>query len=319
MPLALSRTNHQHRYDLSGLVFSQMQQSHFHQELLIFGKSFHIVRRFSCLFVIMNLLLISHWTQPIRSFRLTGILRKRLQQTTSIHSYVRPNIRITRVMEPLTPSSPGSTRLFSSQNPASSAPVIPSVNYFSIDPNSNSLQFGDLELIASQQKSPIEYTDVSKLGTSEGPAVGTKVWIRGRVNSVRAKGNVCFLVLRSKAFYTIQACHFKDKQSPEESKSLIKYVSALSAESIVDIYGEITAADVKACSQNNVEIQIKKIFTVSRAPSVLPFLLEDAGRSQKEIDESQSTDRPYSGVNQVSLSFQYFISSIPYIWYLFIF
>eukprot|EP00599_Poterioochromonas_sp_BG-1_P006568 CAMPEP_0173151482 /NCGR_PEP_ID=MMETSP1105-20130129/11606_1 /TAXON_ID=2985 /ORGANISM="Ochromonas sp., Strain BG-1" /LENGTH=526 /DNA_ID=CAMNT_0014066865 /DNA_START=234 /DNA_END=1814 /DNA_ORIENTATION=+ len=201
-------------------------------------------------------------------------------------------------MEPLTPSSPGSTRLFSSQNPASSAPAIPSVNYFSIDPQSNALQFGDLELIASQQKSPIEYTDVSKLGTSEGPAIGTKVWIRGRVNSVRAKGNVCFLVLRSKAFYTIQACHFKDKQSPEESKALIKYVSALSAESIVDIYGEITAADVKACSQNNVEIQIKKIFTVSRAPSVLPFLLEDAGRSQKEIDESQSTDRPYSGVNQ---------------------
>jgi aspartyl-tRNA synthetase len=55
---------------------------------------------------------------------------------------------------------------------------------------------------------------------------------------------------------------------------------------------------VKACTQNDVEIQIEKIFTVSRAPVNLPFLLEDASRSQADIDISQGTERPYPSVSQ---------------------
>lgn len=191
------------------------------------------------------------------------------------------------------------TRTFSSKSSSIPSPLVPSVNYFDLDPKSNQLEFGDLQIIASQKRSPIEYSKVSELGTSEGPAVGSHIWIRGRISSVRGKGNACFIVLRSNAFYTIQACHFKDKSNPEISKALIKYMSTLPLESIVDIYGEVTTADVKACSQNNVELQIKKIFTVSRAPAILPFLLEDASRSQIEIDNSQNTERPYAAVLQV--------------------
>ena len=62
--------------------------------------------------------------------------------------------------------------------------------------------------------------------------------------------------------------------------------------------GVVASADVKSCSQNNVEIQIKKLFTVSRAPVQLPFLLEDASRSQAEIDASQNDERPFAGVSQ---------------------
>lgn len=69
-------------------------------------------------------------------------------------------------------------------------------------------------------------------------------------------------------------------------------------ESIVDIMGVVASADVKSCSQNNVEIQIQKLFTVSRAPVLLPFLLEDASRSQAEIDASQNDERPFAGVSQ---------------------
>jgi aspartyl/asparaginyl-tRNA synthetase len=176
----------------------------------------------------------------------------------------------------------------------------PKVDYFSIK-SDDKIEFGDLNLIASQGKSDITYSEVNHLGTAEGPIAGEKVWIRGRVAGVRGKGNAVFLIIRNKSFHTIQTCHFKDKKKqPEQSKALLKFISSLSSESIVDIYGEITPAEVKSCSQHSVELQIQKLFVVSRAPSILPFSIEDAARSQEEIDQSQSTDRPYPSVHQVS-------------------
>lgn len=38
---------------------------------------------------------------------------------------------------------------------------------------------------------------------------------------------------------------------------------------------------------------------VSKAPVALPFLLEDASRSQADIDASLATDRPFPAVSQV--------------------
>ena len=176
------------------------------------------------------------------------------------------------------------------------------VDYFQIDQNDNKIQYGDYSLIASQQAIQRKFVDVSKLGTDtttdNGIPSENKIWIRGRLSAVRAKGNACFLVLRYNSFYTVQCCHFKNKEQPDISKELIKYASTLPPESIVDIYGTIVPATVKSCSQNNVEIQIEKLFTLSRAPVQLPFLLQDAGRTQKEIDESQSTERPFPNVPQ---------------------
>lgn len=75
-------------------------------------------------------------------------------------------------------------------------------------------------------------------------------------------------------------------------------MGGLTGESIVDVLGVVASADVKSCSQSNVEIQIKKVFAVSRAPALLPFLQEDAAHSQEEIDASQGSERPLSGVSQ---------------------
>jgi aspartyl/asparaginyl-tRNA synthetase len=205
-----------------------------------------------------------------------------------------------------------SSRLFSTSIPLPSQPIeTPLVDYFTIDSSSGDLRFGDLQLIASQRKSDIEYTDVSKLGTNEGPPVGTKIWIRGRIATTRGKGNAVFLVIRNKSFYTIQTCHFKNKSQPDLSKSLLKFASNIPVESIVDICGEVTAAEVKSCTQHNVEIQIEKIFVVSRAPSSLPFLIDDASKSQEDIDKSQNSDRPFHPVHQVvSLFLSFFFISI---------
>jgi aspartyl-tRNA synthetase len=116
--------------------------------------------------------------------------------------------------------------------------------------------------------------------------------------------------LRSGASYTLQACHFKEKSSQgsssstggaaveENSKAMLKFLKNIALESIVDICGVVAPANVKSCTQNNVEIQIRKVFAVSRARTVLPFLLDDAARSQADIDASAGSDRPLQGVSQ---------------------
>jgi aspartyl/asparaginyl-tRNA synthetase len=153
--------------------------------------------------------------------------------------------------------------------------------YFADTTEKGKIAFGDYSLIASQHEDKVKtITDIKQIGKEGGPAFGDLVHIRGRVSSVRAKGNACFMVLRS-TFYTVQACHFKDKENPDDSKSLIKFVGNMPLESIVDIVGVLVEAKVNSCSQDNAEIQILKCYTVSRAPVVLPFLLEDAARSQK--------------------------------------
>jgi aspartyl-tRNA synthetase len=175
--------------------------------------------------------------------------------------------------------------------------VLPLIDYFSIDSNDNKIQFGIYDLIASQKIMDRKYTEVSSLNLHSNQ-LNTKIWLRGRLSTVRAKGNACFLVIRSKSFYTIQCCHFKSKENPDVSKQLIKYASEITQESIVDIYGTLVPADVKSCSQNSVEVQIEKLFIVSVAPVLLPFQILEASRTQEEIDASQSSDRPFPNIPQ---------------------
>ena len=102
------------------------------------------------------------------------------------------------------------SRLYCTTVPAQGSSSGSSTTDFFTTESNDKLEFGDYGLIASQRESSTHnYIDVEDLGTSKGPAVGDMVWIRGRVSSVRAKGNACFLVLRSKAMYSVQALHFK--------------------------------------------------------------------------------------------------------------
>lgn len=121
-----------------------------------------------------------------------------------------------RYIRPITAAQPFSvllsTKLYSSSTPAQDSAN--TIDFFGTESN-DKLQFGDYGLIASQKESSThKYVNVEDLGTDKGPQAGEMVWIRGRVSSVRAKGNACFLVLRSKAMYSVQALHFKVKYSP---------------------------------------------------------------------------------------------------------
>lgn len=128
--------------------------------------------------------------------------------------------------------------------------------------------------------------------------VGDTVWLRGRLHSIRVKGGSCFLVLRQGSFHTVQACYFKDKEDPEGSQKMINYLKSLTEESIIDLEGTIAEADVKSCSVKTIELNIQRIHAVSKADAQLPFLIEDASRSEKEIEESQNTDRPFPRLGQ---------------------
>jgi len=161
-------------------------------------------------------------------------------------------------------------------------------------------KFGDLEMMQSRGTTGRVFSSLSSLGLPGGAQAGDEVWIRARVSAVRAKGGSCFMVLRdiSSPFYTAQACLFKDKEDPEGSTRALKWLADLTLESVVDIKGTLAAAEVRSCSQQTVELQISRCYAVSRAPVQLPFLLEDAARSDEEIAAAAGTDKPLSAVYQ---------------------
>jgi len=87
------------------------------------------------------------------------------------------------------------------------------------------------------------------------------------------KGNLAFLVIRDN-FYTIQCVAVK---SESISKHMIKFISGLPNESIVEIVATVIKPEVavESCSQK-VELQLRSIFAVNRSKSLLPFQISDA-------------------------------------------
>mmetsp|Transcript_4416 Transcript_4416/g.6854 ORF Transcript_4416/g.6854 Transcript_4416/m.6854 type:complete len:602 (-) Transcript_4416:1416-3221(-) len=170
------------------------------------------------------------------------------------------------------------------------------VTYLSQEDQDQYEPYGDYTCVMSRSQSGRVFSQVSDLGTKY--VAGDTVWLRGRLQSIRVKGGSCFLVLRQDSFNTVQACFFKDKERPEESQKMIKYLKTLTEESIVDLSGTLVDADVRSCSIQSLELQIERIHAVSAASSQLPFLVEDAARSDEEVEASQDTDRPFPRLGQ---------------------
>lgn len=156
--------------------------------------------------------------------------------------------------------------------------------------------YGEHELIKSQAPDSRRYADICTVLDAAGPQVGDGVWIRARVSALRAKGNSCFIVLRQGVYHTMQACYFKDKENPEESKAFLKWLGALAPESIVDVRGTIQEAKVVSASVTRAELAIERCFVISRSVPSLPFQLDDAVRTEEEIAASEATERPFSRV-----------------------
>ena len=170
------------------------------------------------------------------------------------------------------------------------------VTYLSYTEQHKYEPFGDMARIMSRSRTGRDFVEVQDLGTKYQP--GDTVWLRGRLNSIRVKGGSCFLVLRQDSFNTVQAVFFKDNEQPELSQKMIKYLKSLTEESIIDLEGTLVASEVRSCSVQNVEIKISRVHSVAKANPILPFLVEDAARSEAEVDASQDTDRPFPRLGQ---------------------
>lgn len=176
---------------------------------------------------------------------------------------------------------------------------IENVTYMSFDEQDNYNKMGDMSLVMSRSRTHRQFANIVDLEDSEKHPIGSKVWVRGRLQSIRVKGGSCFLVLRQNSFHTVQALFFKDKEDPDGSKKMLNYLKTLTVESIVDLEGRIVGdANVKSCSIQTIELNIERIHAVSKAQAQLPFLVEDAARSEAEVEASQNTDRPFPRLGQ---------------------
>ncbi|KAL5111088.1 Aspartate--tRNA ligase cytoplasmic [Taenia crassiceps] len=113
-----------------------------------------------------------------------------------------------------------------------------------------------------------------------------EVCIRARLHRSRAKGKLCFIVLRERQ-YLLQ-CVLSTGE--KVSKAMLKFVGNIPKESIVDVYGVAKASPVaiEGCFPDNVELHIIKVFVISASSPVLPFQIEDAMRPDEENDDNLS-------------------------------
>lgn len=170
------------------------------------------------------------------------------------------------------------------------------VTYLSVEEQNDYEPYGDMSRIMSRARTGREFARVKDIEQNHN--IGDVVWLRGRLQSIRVKGGSCFLVLRQDSFHTVQGVFFKDKDNPEQSQKMIKYLKSLTEESVIDIEGTLESADVKSCSVQSMEVKMQRIHSVMKAQSILPFLVEDASRSEAEVDASQETDRPFPRLGQ---------------------
>ncbi|CAM8949594.1 unnamed protein product [Rhodiola kirilowii] len=179
---------------------------------------------------------------------------------------------------------------------AAAAAAAAAVNSLSVENDPLAGNYGDVEFNALQSKEVTgrKWTEIGSLNES---LKDQTVLVRGRAQTIRAVGKkIAFVVVRERGF-TVQ-CVVTVKPD-EVSPQMVKYVNGLSRESHVDIEGVVSVPDVaiKGASQQ-VEIQVLKIYGVSRAVPNLPINIEDAARSDEEIQKALQAGEQLVKVNQ---------------------
>ncbi|XP_009598884.1 aspartate--tRNA ligase 2, cytoplasmic-like [Nicotiana tomentosiformis] len=157
--------------------------------------------------------------------------------------------------------------------------------------------YGDVLLNDLQSKvvSGRQWTKVELLAPEMRDQV---VLIRGRVQTIRPVGKkIAFVVVRERGF-TVQ-CVLTVK--PElVSAHMVKFATSLSKESIVDVEGVVTVPEkpITGATQQQVEVQISKLYCVNKAVPTLPINIEDAARSEVEIEQALEKGEQLVRVNQ---------------------
>ncbi|KAL6544220.1 Aspartate--tRNA ligase 2, cytoplasmic [Orobanche gracilis] len=156
--------------------------------------------------------------------------------------------------------------------------------------------YGDIPLndLQSKEISGKKWTEVKDLTDKSKDQV---VLIRGRAQAIRAVGKkMAFVVVRERGF-TVQ-CVLTVAQDLV-SLQMVKFTTSLSRESIVDVEGVVSvpAQSITGATQQ-VEIQVRKLYCVNKAIPTLPINIEDAARSEVEIEMALEAGEQFVRVNQ---------------------
>ncbi|KAG5407466.1 hypothetical protein IGI04_013585, partial [Brassica rapa subsp. trilocularis] len=125
-----------------------------------------------------------------------------------------------------------------------------------------------------------EWTDVRELVEA---MAGTEVLIRGGVHTYRhVSSKKGFLIVRQKG-YLVQ-CVVTESKENHVSVNMVKFVKQLNSESFVDVIGYVVLPkDPVTGTTQQVEIQVRKVYCVNSALQQLPLYVEDAARSEADI------------------------------------
>ncbi|MCO5609653.1 hypothetical protein L7F22_063883 [Adiantum nelumboides] len=127
-----------------------------------------------------------------------------------------------------------------------------------------------------------------------------EVVFTARIQTSRSpSARLVFLTLRNR-FDCVQAVL---AQTPEKvSKQMVKWAAGLEAETIVEVQGIVSKVakpiESATVTSKDAEVKITQIHAVRRLTTLepLPFYVDDATRSEAEVQASQSTDRPMPNI-----------------------
>ncbi|KAM1776897.1 hypothetical protein ACFX11_043632 [Malus domestica] len=155
--------------------------------------------------------------------------------------------------------------------------------------------YGEVPLVELQSKTAEDVSHWTEVGHLTNALENQSVLIRGQAQTIRAVGNkMSFVVVRERGF-TVQCVV---TVQPDTVSRQMKYVAGLSRESIIDVEGVVSvpSVEIKGTTQQ-VEVQVRKLYCVSRA-AVLPINIEDAARSDVEIEKALQAGETLVRVNQ---------------------
>ncbi|OTF77844.1 aspartate-tRNA ligase, cytoplasmic-like protein [Euroglyphus maynei] len=137
---------------------------------------------------------------------------------------------------------------------------------------------------STEKKSERTFINVSQIDES---LANQTIWIRGRLHTSRAVGKQCFFVVRQRQS-TLQCLL---SVGEHVSKQMVKFVTSITKESIIDVQGfiKISPTRIESCTQQMVECSVEKIFVISAAEPMLPLLIDDAARPEHEVGDGLST------------------------------
>ncbi|KAG4305845.1 hypothetical protein PORY_000755 [Pneumocystis oryctolagi] len=147
--------------------------------------------------------------------------------------------------------------------------------------------YGKKKMNQSFERLGIPFQFISNLS---GIMDSKNIILRARLQTSRLQGTkMCFLLLRQH-LNTVQALVIANENTI--SKQMVKWCGFISPESIVLVEGEVKKSPniIKSSTQQDVEIHVHKIFIESESLNRLPFQIEDASRSENEINQDDIKD-----------------------------